>query len=111
MYTQSYQICTQACADDKECVAASYTGGKEAGFCYLKGKNNGATTNDNVDGTYLSVYRQNFADDTSRFLGHNNTRITCCVFRQLNFQDAFGHFLSTIQQLRNVFLNHIYTNS
>lgn len=52
MYAASLQVCAQACADNTLCVAASYVGGSGAGHCYLKDKNNGANTNDNVDGRY-----------------------------------------------------------
>lgn len=50
MYTESLRACTQACAENTLCVAASYTGGRGAGYCYLKDKKNGSNTNDNVDG-------------------------------------------------------------
>jgi hypothetical protein len=49
-YAQSYQACTQACADNADCVAASFTGSKGDGDCYLKSKNNGGTINSNVNG-------------------------------------------------------------
>lgn len=49
-YASSYQACTQTCADDVDCIAASYVGGTGAGTCYLKSKNNGPSINDNVDG-------------------------------------------------------------
>lgn len=54
MNAPSLQVCTETCANDPQCVAASYVGGKGAGHCYLKNSNNGANTNDNVDGTYTS---------------------------------------------------------
>ncbi|KZM22124.1 hypothetical protein ST47_g6710 [Ascochyta rabiei] len=49
MEASSLQVCTQACADNSQCVAASYVGGKGAGHCYLKDKNDGVSNNDNVD--------------------------------------------------------------
>lgn len=52
MYAASLQVCTQACKDNAQCVAASYVGGQGAGHCYLKNEINGATSNDNVDGQY-----------------------------------------------------------
>lgn len=42
----------QACSDNADCVAASFTGGESDGYCYLKSKNNGATRNDNVNCMY-----------------------------------------------------------
>ncbi|KAG9198823.1 hypothetical protein G6514_009373 [Epicoccum nigrum] len=50
MNSDSLQSCNKACADNAQCVAASYVGGKGAGHCYLKGTNNGASGSDNVDG-------------------------------------------------------------
>lgn len=52
MYAESLQTCNKACADNAQCVAASFVGGKGAGHCYLKNKNNGAGANDNVDGMF-----------------------------------------------------------
>lgn len=51
MYAESLEACTQFCAGNKDCAAASYVGGKGAGHCYLKGTKNGANANDGVDGT------------------------------------------------------------
>ncbi|KAJ4379361.1 hypothetical protein N0V86_005406 [Didymella sp. IMI 355093] len=53
-YAQSYQACTRACSDNADCVAASFTGGKSDGYCYLKSKNNGPIINNNVNGMYRS---------------------------------------------------------
>lgn len=50
MYAASLDDCTQACADNAQCVAASFVGGKGSGHCYLKDKNGGAGINNNVDG-------------------------------------------------------------
>lgn len=50
----SYQACAQICANNADCVAASYVGGKGPGHCYLKSKNNGATTNEKVDGKLIT---------------------------------------------------------
>jgi hypothetical protein len=47
--------CTEACAAAPQCVAASYVGGKSAGQCYLKAKNNGASENSNVDSFYYDA--------------------------------------------------------
>ena len=49
-YAQNYQKCTRACADNADCVAASFTGGKGDGDCYLKSKSNGGVINSNVNG-------------------------------------------------------------
>ena len=49
-YAESLQACTQACAADKQCAAASFVGGKVAGTCYLKETKSGASINDNVNG-------------------------------------------------------------
>lgn len=46
----SFESCTQACADSSWCVAASYVGGSGAGVCYLKDQLNAGVTNNNVDG-------------------------------------------------------------
>ncbi|KAF3049380.1 hypothetical protein E8E11_008652 [Didymella keratinophila] len=54
-YAQSYQACTQACSDNANCVAASFTGGKNDGYCYLKSKNNRATKNDNVNAVFYDT--------------------------------------------------------
>jgi hypothetical protein len=51
----SLEECTEACAAAAQCVAASYVGGKSAGQCYLKTKNNGATSNANVDSFYYDA--------------------------------------------------------
>ena len=52
-YAGSLQECTQACASSADCMAASFTGGKEPGYCYLKSQKNEASNNDNVDGMSL----------------------------------------------------------
>ena len=49
-YAASLEACTQACADNVECVAASFVGGKGDGRCYLKNTKNGGSANDGVDG-------------------------------------------------------------
>ena len=49
-YAASLQACTQACAGDAQCVAASFVGGKRDGTCYLKSTKNGGSSNDGVDG-------------------------------------------------------------
>lgn len=49
-YAESLGACTQACARNTECVAASFVGGKGAGTCYLKSTQNNGNINDNVDG-------------------------------------------------------------
>lgn len=50
-YAESLEACTQACAADTQCAAASFVGGTGAGTCYLKGTKNGGSINDNVNGT------------------------------------------------------------
>ena len=47
--------CTEACSAAPQCVAASYVGGKSAGQCYLKTKNNVASVNSNVDSYYYDA--------------------------------------------------------
>jgi hypothetical protein len=47
-------MCAQTCANDIQCVAASFVGGNGAGHCYLKDKKNGANINNNVDGRFMS---------------------------------------------------------
>lgn len=49
MWAESLPMCAQACADNSQCVAASYVGGKGAGICHLKDKNNGAGASENAD--------------------------------------------------------------
>jgi hypothetical protein len=53
-YAASLEACTQACADNAQCAAASFVGGKGAGRCYLKNTKNSGTENDGVDGESLS---------------------------------------------------------
>jgi hypothetical protein len=53
-YEGSLQECTQTCASNADCVAASFTGGKGPGYCYLKSQKNGASNNDYVDSMSLS---------------------------------------------------------
>ncbi|KAI4649869.1 uncharacterized protein J4E79_009715 [Alternaria viburni] len=48
-YAANLQACTQACAGDAQCVAASFVGGKRDGTCYLKSTKNGGSSNDGVD--------------------------------------------------------------
>jgi hypothetical protein len=55
METQSLEACNQACLDNTQCVATAFVGGNGAGTCYLKGENNGASTNTNVDGMFSMV--------------------------------------------------------
>lgn len=50
--TESLQACTQTCAADTKCVAASFVGGKGSGRCYLKSAKNNADFNDNVNGMF-----------------------------------------------------------
>lgn len=54
-YAGSLQECTQACASNASCVAASFTGGKGPGYCYLKSQKNEASNDDNVDGMSRST--------------------------------------------------------
>ena len=61
-YAASLQACTQACAGDAQCVAASFVGGKGAGTCYLKNTKNGGSSNDNVDGKWTELSCLTFAD-------------------------------------------------
>ncbi|KAF3047063.1 hypothetical protein E8E12_010932 [Didymella heteroderae] len=49
LWAASLPMCAQACADSSQCVAASFGGGKGAGICYLKDKNNGAGASENAD--------------------------------------------------------------
>ncbi|KAF3009848.1 hypothetical protein E8E13_010523 [Curvularia kusanoi] len=51
--TDSFEDCAKACANNSQCVAASFVGGKGAGTCYLKSSNNGPTINSNVDSIEL----------------------------------------------------------
>jgi len=48
--TESLQACTQTCAADTKCIAASFVGGKGSGRCYFKSAKNDADFNDNVNG-------------------------------------------------------------
>ncbi|KAJ4379270.1 hypothetical protein N0V86_005315 [Didymella sp. IMI 355093] len=52
VWADSYQGCTNACAANSACIAASFTGGSGAGPCYLKNQMNGASINNNVDSEY-----------------------------------------------------------
>lgn len=45
-------MCAQACIDGSQCVAASFTGDRGAGMCYLKDRNNGAGASENADGEF-----------------------------------------------------------
>ena len=56
LYATSLEACTNACASDTACVAASFVGGRGDGQCYLKNRNNGASVNSNVDGRSKSNY-------------------------------------------------------
>lgn len=49
-YSASLGVCTQSCASNAQCVAASFVGEKGAGQCFLKDAKNGGSGNDNVDG-------------------------------------------------------------
>ncbi|KAJ4992333.1 hypothetical protein SVAN01_02042 [Stagonosporopsis vannaccii] len=51
--TESLQACTQSCASDTDCIAASFLGGPGPGRCYLKGTRNDADFNDNVNAVYV----------------------------------------------------------
>lgn len=53
-YAASLEACTQACAGDAQCLAASFVGGKGDGTCYLKNTKNGGSINDGVDGESLT---------------------------------------------------------
>ncbi|RYO66222.1 hypothetical protein AA0116_g2972 [Alternaria tenuissima] len=52
-YAASLEACTQACAGDTQCLAASFVGGKGDGRCYLKNTKNGGSVNDGVDAVYV----------------------------------------------------------
>ncbi|KAF2631446.1 hypothetical protein BU25DRAFT_407097 [Macroventuria anomochaeta] len=52
-YSESLEACTQACATNTKCAAASFVGGKGAGPCYLKGTKNAASINDNGNVVYI----------------------------------------------------------
>lgn len=56
-YAASLSACTQACAENTQCVAASFVGGDGGGQCYLKDVANSPNTNDNVDGEWNSWLR------------------------------------------------------
>lgn len=75
MYAESLEACTQFCAGNNECAAASYVGGKGAGHCYLKGTKNDANPNDGVDGTFEVL---NFSGD-SAVLTSNSGRCRGCI--------------------------------
>jgi hypothetical protein len=49
-YAAGLEACTQACADNAQCAAASFVGGKCDGRCYLKNTRNGGSANDGADG-------------------------------------------------------------
>ncbi|KAF3007634.1 hypothetical protein E8E13_008411 [Curvularia kusanoi] len=54
-YADSLQACTDACASNAACVAASFVGGSGSGTCYLKSVKNAGSSNDNVDAIYVAV--------------------------------------------------------
>lgn len=58
-YAASLGACTQTCAANTECVAASFVGGKGAGTCYLKSTKNSGNINDSVNGSLGSKYHRN----------------------------------------------------
>ena len=51
-YAESLKACTQACAANSQCAAASYVGGKRDDRCHPKGIKNGASLNNNVEGMF-----------------------------------------------------------
>jgi hypothetical protein len=59
-WSETLQDCAGACAANEQCVAASFVGGRGSGRCYLKGTNNGANINDNVDGMLHPRYRSSY---------------------------------------------------
>lgn len=59
MSAASLDDCNQACANNAQCVAASFVGGKGAGQCYLKNENDGAVANSNVDGQFRVQFHSN----------------------------------------------------
>jgi hypothetical protein len=104
MNADSLEICTQACADNARCVAASFVGGKGAGHCYLKDGNNGAGVNNNVDGESTNALLQSSALT-------NNSDCYCyssCVFPSCNCIDYCYDIECRPVDLvrRQLFLNH-----
>ncbi|EMD65264.1 hypothetical protein COCSADRAFT_35344 [Bipolaris sorokiniana ND90Pr] len=53
LYVDSLEACTQACAADADCEAASFTGGAGSGQCYLKNTMGPSNVNDNVNSVYV----------------------------------------------------------
>ncbi|USP79335.1 hypothetical protein yc1106_06609 [Curvularia clavata] len=49
VWADNLQACTQACAADSKCEAASFAGGSGPGFCYLKSTMGPANVNENVN--------------------------------------------------------------
>lgn len=71
-YAEGLEACTQACAADTQCAAASFVGGTGAGTCYLKGVKNGGSINDNVNGTLnKSLCLKDFLTDANRHLSRH----------------------------------------
>lgn len=56
MYAASLDDCSQVCANNAQCVTASFVGDKRVGHCYLKDKNNSTGTCDNVDGVCNTLF-------------------------------------------------------
>lgn len=54
MFADSLHSCTKFCEENTDCVATSFVGGSGAGHCYLKSKNNGGTSNSNVNGIFAT---------------------------------------------------------
>ena len=67
-YAESLEACTQACAANSLCAAASYVGGKRDGRCHPKGIKNGASLNSNVEGMFgdADVYCIKYCADASQ---------------------------------------------
>lgn len=63
-YANSLKACTQACASNTRCVAASFVGGKDAGTCYLKGTKKPGNIDYKINGKLSeSVFSDSFVID------------------------------------------------
>ncbi|XP_014551078.1 hypothetical protein COCVIDRAFT_113851 [Bipolaris victoriae FI3] len=53
VFVENLQACTQACAADTNCEAASFNGGAGSGYCYLKNTMGPSNANSNVNSVYV----------------------------------------------------------
>lgn len=60
VFVENLQACTQACAADTNCEAASFNGGAGSGYCYLKNTMGPSNANSNVNCRFREFPSMNF---------------------------------------------------